>query len=107
MMRAFYPDNLPWQGRNARRKAQYREGADLVMEVLSGDRQQDLVTKRAEYAQAGIPEYWIVDAAEGRITVLALEGEAYAEWSTAGAGGAVRSRLLEGWVVAVDGVVGE
>lgn len=106
MMRAFYPDNLPWQGRNARRKAQYWEGADPVMEVLSADRQQDLVTKRAEYAQAGIPEYWVVDPAEGRITVLALEGETYAEWSAAGAGGAVRSRLLEGWVVAVDGVVG-
>ncbi len=26
--------------------------------------------------------------------------------SAAGAGGEVRSRLLEGWVVAVDGVVG-
>src|SRR5262249_2332383 len=36
-------------------------GADLVMEVVSGsakDRRRDLVTKRQEYARAGISEYW-------------------------------------------------
>ena len=34
------------------------DGADLVMEVVSEkNRRHDLVTKRDEYAQAGIPEY--------------------------------------------------
>lgn len=49
----------------------------LVMEVVSGgpqDRKRDLVIKRAEYAAAGIPEYWIVDPESRRITVLTLVG---------------------------------
>jgi len=49
-------------GPDSRRHNKYWEGADLVKEVVSGsedDRQRDLVTKRREYAQAGIPEYWI------------------------------------------------
>ena len=38
------------------------EGApDIVVEVLSSDRNRDLVRKRQVYAEAGIPEYWIVD----------------------------------------------
>jgi Uma2 family endonuclease len=54
------------------------EGADLVMEVVSDDdRRRDLETKRREYAQAGIPEYWIVDPQQARITVLRLEGASY------------------------------
>lgn len=45
-----------------RKKAQ--DGADFVVEVVSGDeedRRRDLVEKRAVYAKAGIAEYWIVD----------------------------------------------
>lgn len=38
----------------------------LVVEILSpGTRRQDLVTKRSEYADAGIPHYWIVDLDAG------------------------------------------
>uniref|UniRef100_A0A7C2P0T6 Uma2 family endonuclease n=1 Tax=Schlesneria paludicola TaxID=360056 RepID=A0A7C2P0T6_9PLAN len=51
------------------------EGADLVMEIVSGDnkdRRRDLKQKRTEYAQAGIPEYWIVDPETETITVLTL-----------------------------------
>src|SRR5258708_6826451 len=54
-------------------KEEYWDGADLVMEVVSEeleDRHRDLVTKRAEYARAGIAEYWIVDPYERRIRVL-------------------------------------
>jgi Uma2 family endonuclease len=51
--------------------------ADLVMEVVSEDRHNDLVTKRREYAEIGIPEYWIVDPEEDRITVLRLAGDHY------------------------------
>ncbi len=43
------------------------------------DPQRDLVTKRSEYAQAGIPEYWIVNPTDGTITVLHLDRERYAE----------------------------
>jgi len=45
-----------------RRHEQYWEKPDLVMEVISSDyRRHDLETQRREYAQAGIPEYWVVD----------------------------------------------
>jgi Uma2 family endonuclease len=44
-----------------RRSDSFWQGADLVMEVVSpDDPQRDTLTKRREYAQAGIPEYWPV-----------------------------------------------
>ena len=39
------------------------------------NRKRDLVTKREEYAQASIPEYWIVDPALKTITVLQLPAQ--------------------------------
>ena len=36
----------------------------LVVEVSVTSRRTDLSTKKAAYARAGIPEYWVVDAAE-------------------------------------------
>jgi Uma2 family endonuclease len=63
-----------------RRQDAYWTGADLVVEVVSrDDPQRDLVTKRGEYAQAGIPEYWIVDPQAETITVLRIDGAAYVE----------------------------
>jgi Uma2 family endonuclease len=43
----------------------------LLIEVLSGNRQDDLVLKRRKYALAGVPHYWVVDV-DAR-TVEALE----------------------------------
>src|SRR5262249_59708251 len=82
----------------------YCDSADLVMEVVSGsesDRHRDLAEKRAEYAKAGIPEYWIVDPEEGRIIVLALQGAEYVEHGTFGRGELATSRLLPGFAVYV------
>jgi len=63
-----------------RRQNAYWTGADLVVEVVSpDDPARDLVTKRSEYAQAGIPEYWIVDPQTETITVLRLEEASYGE----------------------------
>lgn len=57
-----------------RRSERYWDGADLVMEVVSeDDPQRDLETKRIEYAQAKIKEYWIVDPRDRTITVLAMD----------------------------------
>jgi Uma2 family endonuclease len=50
-------------------------GAELVMEIVSGsaaDRHRDFVAKRADYALAGIREYWIVDPDLETVTVLTL-----------------------------------
>ena len=65
---------------DSRFRNRYWLGADLVVEVVSPDKpERDLVEKRADYAEAGIPEYWIADPRDATITVLALEGDAYVE----------------------------
>jgi Uma2 family endonuclease len=46
-------------------------GADLVVEIVSPDDvERDTVIKRADYARAGIPEYWIVNPEDATYTVL-------------------------------------
>ena len=52
---------------------------DLVVEILSSDRNRDLVMKRALYAGAGIPEYWTLNPFNDVLTVLELSGNEYAE----------------------------
>lgn len=93
--------------RRAAIRGDYPEGADLVMEVVmgdAGDRERDYVEKREAYAQAGIPEYWIVDPDEGVIIVLRLEGDAYTEHGRFGAGQTATSHLLPGFSMPVDEV---
>ncbi len=81
---------------------QFWEGADLVMEVVSRDHpERDLVLKSEEYAQAGIPEYWIVDPRLGLVTVLSLEGSNYAVHGEFALGQSATSRLLAGFEVEV------
>jgi Uma2 family endonuclease len=85
----------------------YWTGADLVMEIVSADansRQRDLVTKPADYAAAGISEYWIVDPKEKTITVLALENGEYKPFGAYRPGEQAKSRLLEGFSANVAAV---
>lgn len=87
----------------------YRQphGADLVVEVVSDDeedRQRDFETKRLEYAQAGIAEYWIVDPLEHKILVLTLDGSAYRVAGEFGRGATATSVRLPGFSVSVDAV---
>lgn len=82
-------------------------GADLVMEVVSGDekdRRRDLVTKRREYAQARIAEYWIVDPREEHIVVLRLAGKRYVEHGVFAKGATATSNLMPGFTVDVTEV---
>jgi Uma2 family endonuclease len=84
------------------------DGADLVMEVVSpghDNRERDLVTKRKEYAKAGIREYWIVDPAEKTITVLTLAGKTYKVHGVFKEGDDATSKLLKGFSVAVSDVL--
>lgn len=90
-----------------RSKGDYPDGADLVMEVVSGgpaDRERDLVTKRQVYAYFGILEYWIVDPKEAQIIVLRLDGDEYVEHGRFGKGAVATSFLLPGFSAAVDEV---
>jgi Uma2 family endonuclease len=82
---------------------QYLVGADLVIEVISpDDRDRDTVRKRREYAQAAIPEYWLVDPAARTVTVLVLDGNQYGEHGVFATGDQASSRLLPGFQVDVS-----
>lgn len=92
-----------------RSQERYWTGADLVLEVVSPDKpERDLVEKRREYAEAGIPEYWIVNPFDETITVLTSGNDPtatrYAEHSIFGRGQRATSPLLAGFGVAVDAV---
>ncbi len=83
----------------------YWRGADLVVEIVSPDRpERDTVEKPRDYAAAGIPEYWIVNPLEERITVLTLDGEAYRTFGESGRGEQAHSKLLVEFSVSVDDV---
>lgn len=75
------PDLLALRdAKDPRRQNDYWLGADLVMEVVSpSNPDRDIVDKRLDYAEANIPEYWIVNAIDETITVLQLVGERYEE----------------------------
>ncbi|HYG73581.1 MAG TPA: Uma2 family endonuclease [Planctomycetota bacterium] len=97
------PDILFLLAANDRkRKNEGWEAADLVMEIVSEKgRTRDLITKRREYAQAGIAEYWIVDAKKNQITVLKLDGQKYVEHGIFKKGSTATSVLLDGFSVNV------
>ena len=63
-------------------KPAYPALAFFVVEIVSQGseaRRRYLVDKRADYANAGIPEYWIIDPLEKTVTVLKLSGATYLE----------------------------
>lgn len=92
---------------DVRRQNRFWLGADLTVEIVSPDGQKrDIVDKRRDYAEAGIPEYWIVDPRHETITVLALRGAAYVEHGVFGRGVQARSALLDGLTVDVAAVFG-
>jgi Uma2 family endonuclease len=85
---------------------QYAERAALVVEVLSeSNREHDLTTKRSEYAQAGVPEYWIVDADGQRITILKLDGDHYVVHGEFSPGDRATSALLPAFAVEVTEIL--
>lgn len=96
------PDLLLLRDRSdSRRQDRFWLGADLVAEIVSpDDPARDLVVKRADYAEASVPEYWIVDPDSETVTVLTLAGNTYFEHGVFARGNTATSALLDG--VAVD-----
>ncbi len=93
-----------------KRTENYWHGADLVMEVVSpDDPKRDTEVKLREYAQAGIPEYWLVNPLTEKIMVfvLAEEAEGYHIHGEFAAGETAGSRLLDGFTVDVAAVFTE
>ncbi len=88
-----------------RRQNRYWLGADLVVEVVSeDDPERDTVEKVGDYAEAGIPEYWIVNPLDETITVLTLTGDGYVEHGVFRRGEQATSALLSGFAISVDAV---
>jgi Uma2 family endonuclease len=88
-----------------RRQNRFWTGADLVLEVVSPDgSRRDLVEKRRDYAEGGVPEYWIVNPLTEKITVLVLSGKKYRRFGVFGRGKAGRSSTLDGFEINVDEV---
>ena len=78
-----------------RRQDQYWRGADLVMEIVSADNpHRDIRDKRLDYAEARIPEYWIVNPLDETVTVLCLDSDSYAEHGVYRRGERAQSTLL-------------
>ena len=100
------PDLLfSFKENSMRQHEQYWDGADLVMEVVSpDDPNRDLIIKRQDYAEANIPEYWIVNPLNKTVTVLTLVDGAYVEDQVGQIGMTVQSRLLDGFEVDVKAV---
>jgi Uma2 family endonuclease len=88
------------------------EGADLVMEVVSGDPKDqerdykdkllDYKDKLLDYAEAKIAEYWIVDYERRVVIVHRLDGERNAVHGEFSRGQQAESVLLPGFSIDVD-----
>ena len=89
----------------SRKNNEFWDGADLVIEVVNEDNpNRDLRIKRGDYAEAGIPEYWIVDPRTKTVTVLRLENGMYLTHAEATGMGKVESALLAGFGAEVEEV---
>ncbi len=83
----------------------YWRGADLVVEIVNPDNPaRDLEDKPRDHAEAGIPEYWIVNPLDETVTVLILADNAYVTCGVFRRGEEARSHLLAGFAVRVDAV---
>ena len=84
-------------------------GADLVMEVVSPDpkdRQRDYEEKLADYAAAGIGEYWIIDAERQVVVVYCLIDGRYKQHGEFQRGQQATSAMLKEFAVDVTGLFG-
>ena len=76
------------------------EGApDIVIEILSSDRNRDLLRKRQVYAEAGIPHYWLCDLRQGTLTLLELQNGVYEEQAMLTSADTLTTPLLPGFAI--------
>ena len=91
------------EANDPRRQNRFWLGADLVVEVVSEDNpERATVEKVLDYAEVGIPEYWIVNPLDETVTVLTLRGEHYATHGVFRRGEVATSVLLAGCVLVVN-----
>jgi Uma2 family endonuclease len=109
--RGYLPD-VAWYraGRDRPRQGQpYLEGApDLAIEVLSpSTRAIDVVRKRADYAQVGVLELWLIDPDGPAALVLrAVDGPEFVLAEELDADATLHSPLLPGLAIRVGDLLG-
>lgn len=69
---------------------------DIAIEILSTDRNRDLVRKRQIYAEAGIREYWPIDPRNDTVMQLELRDGEYFERAVLGSEDTLTTPLLPG-----------
>ena len=78
----------------------YFEGVPgIAVEVLSSDRNRDLVRKRRLYAEAGVPEYWIFDPENDTVLLLELRDGDYEQRSLLSASDTLTTPSLPGLAI--------
>lgn len=104
--RLFIPDlAVILRGNDAVVSERMIEGApDIVVEILSSDRNRDLVRKRQVYAEAGIPEYWIFDERNEVATLFELRDGEYVERTVLTADDTLSTPLLPGLDILLAGI---
>jgi len=99
------PDVAVVPGHEADYHQAHPRTALLLVEVAEWSLPQDRVTKRAIYAAAGVPEYWIVNLRDGWVEVLRApdrRARRYTETSIAHRGERIALAALPEVSVAVD-----
>jgi Uma2 family endonuclease len=89
-----------WQSMAGLTKALFlRDNAPtLVIEVVSpGTVKTDTHDKRADYADAKVPEYWVVNPVDGYVATWVLDGRMYRQKGEYRGQEVVASDALEGW----------
>ena len=76
---------------------------DLVVEILSpGTWRHDLREKLDAYAEAGVPEYWIVSPGEQVVELYVLEHGTYQSLGVFQGAAVLPSRIVPDWSVPVE-----
>ena len=79
---------------------------DLVMEVLSpSNPAHDRDLKYELYAEAGVPEYWIIDPHERTVEIFVLSSGAYELLGRFGENETADSQVLDGFAVSVNEII--
>ena len=82
-----------------------RGAPDLVVEILSpATAERDRGYKRVLYERHGVAEYWLVDPAEGTVSLHCRRGGALTVTQTFGRGETLHSPLLAGLNIDLDDV---
>lgn len=92
------PDLMFMAASHADRIGVYWGIPDLAVEILSsGTELKDREIKRAEYAKAGIGEYWIIDPEAKTVAVLRLDGGDYVDAAQLTEFDLLTSSMIPGW----------